>query len=68
MNCYSQNMGNILRIIALPQISFLKQMVQVVIVSTNLTVFLLKLLNGIIEKATLKNENKTGNKIPRLFM
>ena len=61
-------MGNILRIIALPQICFLKQIVKVVIVSTNLTVFLLMLLNGIIEKATLKNENKTGNKIPRLFM
>ena len=32
-------MGNILRIIALPQICFLKQIVKVVIVSTNLTVF-----------------------------
>ena len=62
-------MGNISRIIALPQICFLKQIVKVVKVSTNLTVFfLLMLLNGIIEKATLKNENKTGNKIPRLFM
>ena len=61
-------MGNILRIIALPQICFLKQMVKVVIVSTEFDRFLLMLLNGIIEKATLKNENKTGNKIPRLFM